>query len=344
MRLLIYEHLTATAGCGPELPPSLAIEGWAMLSALLLDCSSVPDVEPHTLLGPSIDRDVPATVHLVDPLRGWLASFVDHLQQIDVVLIIAPEFERILETLVRVAEVKGKQLLGCSSKAIALTADKLACGCYLRDHQVPTPECREFHVDQIEWASQDRIFPAVLKPRDGAGSLGTILVSDEQALERAFASVQGENPSANWILQSFFPGQPASVSCIVHDGGVLALPAATQQLSNDGRFRYLGGQFPLQEELQQRAQRIARDTVGSIERLRGYVGVDLILGPSADGRDDCVIEINPRITTSYLALRSLCQQNLLEIILNACTGKEIVPLSWKSGNVRFQPDGTVSQQ
>ena len=43
------------------------------------------------------------------------------------------------------------------------------------------------------------------------------------------------------------------------------------------------------------------------------MGVDLILGNHAE--EDCVIEINPRLTTSYLLLRQAAQENLAESIV-----------------------------
>jgi predicted ATP-grasp superfamily ATP-dependent carboligase len=36
----------------------------------------------------------------------------------------------------------------------------------------------------------------------------------------------------------------------------------------------------------------------------GYLGVDLILGEDGNGAVDCVVEINPRLTTSYVGLQA----------------------------------------
>ena len=73
-------------------------------------------------------------------------------------------------------------------------------------------------------------------------------------------------------------------------------------------------------------QTLARAAVRAIAGLRGYVGVDLVLG------EDAVrcIEINPRLTTSYIALRRVARLNLAHSIRDACmAGKlpESFPLS-----------------
>ena len=69
-----------------------------------------------------------------------------------------------------------------------------------------------------------------------------------------------------------------------------------------------------------------------IDGLRGYVGVDMVLGDAGD----YAIEINPRLTTSYLGLRQLCQQNLAELILRLAQGETVAPPTWHTGEVRFE--------
>ena len=100
------------------------------------------------------------------------------------------------------------------------------------------------------------------------------------------------------IRQTFVPGMAASVAFLIGPGRCVPLAPAAQHLSDDGRFRYLGGSVPLTAELSERAIRAGRRAVEAIGGLRGYVGVDVVLGDT-----DQVIEINPRLTTSYVGLR-----------------------------------------
>jgi predicted ATP-grasp superfamily ATP-dependent carboligase len=72
----------------------------------------------------------------------------------------------------------------------------------------------------------------------------------------------------------------------------------------------------------------------------GYVGIDLILGEAEDGSQDYVIEINPRLTTSYVGLRALSNTNLAQAMLDVAQGRE-PQLDWKPGRVRWSADGVV---
>ena len=59
--------------------------------------------------------------------------------------------------------------------------------------------------------------------------------------------------------------------------------------------------------------RAAAATLGALPGLRGHVGVDLVVAP-----DRCVvIEVNPRLTTSYVGLRRALRANLAELVWRA---------------------------
>ena len=63
-----------------------------------------------------------------------------------------------------------------------------------------------------------------------------------------------------------------------------------------------------------------------------------LLGPlEALGDDgiDYAIEINPRLTTSYIGLRQLCNQNLADLMLRQALGDTIEPPQWHAGEVSF---------
>jgi predicted ATP-grasp superfamily ATP-dependent carboligase len=129
----------------------------------------------------------------------------------------------------------------------------------------------------------------------------------------------------------------ASVAFLIGVSKIVALPGTEQRLSRDGSFRYLGGLLPLTPDMSRRAERIARQAIDAVPGLFGYVGVDLVLGD--DGRD-WAIEINPRLTTSYVGLRALAETNLAEVMLRLAEGGEPPALRWRAGPVEFSPDGS----
>ena len=71
----------------------------------------------------------------------------------------------------------------------------------------------------------------------------------------------------------------------------------------------------------------------------GYLGIDMVLAQRPDQRD-VVIEVNPRLTTSYVGLRELAHCNLAEAMLDVAQGKA-PDLSFDEGPVEFLADGTI---
>jgi predicted ATP-grasp superfamily ATP-dependent carboligase len=301
-RVFVYEYFTATDP-NPDPADSLYREGRAMYDAVREDLRAVPGVEVLE----TGSEDPP-----------------------DFALIIAPETDGVLESIVRRAEARGIPLLGPSSDAIRLTADKLALAGHWQSAGVPTPPT---------WPPDrgfDCPFPRVLKPRDGCGSGGIRVANDEGSYSRAVREISDPD---RWIVQPLVPGIPVSVSFLIGPTARIALPPALQSVSPDTHFRYDGGELPIPPGLAGRATRLAERVVRSVPGLFGYVGVDLVLGPAPDGSDDAAVEINPRLTTSYVGLRASAGTNLMSLLLTVCSGHDPDPVRWRPGRVRFRPDG-----
>jgi predicted ATP-grasp superfamily ATP-dependent carboligase len=256
----------------------------------------------------------------------------------DLTLVVAPESDRLLLDRCGWVEEEGGRLLGPSAAAVRLTGDKLHTGAHLTARGVSTPRC--WPLDGCRPSTDD--FPAVLKPRFGAGSQAMFLVGtlEEQADRERQLSVEGWVGES--IVQSYAPGKPASIAFLVGPRGCVALPPAAQRLSADGRFRYLGGYLPLPAALAERARRLGERAVEAVPGLAGYVGVDLVLGRAPDGSGDSVIEINPRLTTSYVGLRALCRANLARAMLDGVLGVPVGKIEWHPGSVSFDADGRTT--
>ena len=116
--------------------------------------------------------------------------------------------------------------------------------------------------------------------------------------------------AGSFRIEPYLPGEAVSVAFLCGPAQRHALPPCRQTLSTDGRFHYHGGSTPLPPSRAARAARLADQAIAALPPALGYVGVDLILGPSPSGVDDFVLEINPRLTTSYVALRAASRTNL----------------------------------
>jgi predicted ATP-grasp superfamily ATP-dependent carboligase len=376
MRIFVYEHLSSGALAGQPGVESLRREGLAMLAAVLADLSRCPDVRPIALveadlagiLGTNLPR---AEIHAVAsvPLReSGISINEDRFHRLarmaDFTLVIAPEFDDLLEECCRWALDEGSRLLGPSPEAVRLTGDKLALAEHLRQQRVPTPLTAPCLDHEPPWP-----YPVVCKPRFGAGSQHTLLVQARGEYAAFRECLRAEMGSLReGIVQPLISGRAASVAFLAGSPGVgdcsidwprerraaasakpqaaerherIALPACEQYLSDDGCFRYLGGKVPLDFVFQSRAHELARLAADAVDGLTGYFGIDLVLGESDDGSGDAVIEINPRLTTSYVGLRQLARGNLMLALLALADGRRPESLEWLDTPVRFHPDGRI---
>lgn len=263
-------------------------------------------------------------------MGGDDAAFENECEAADFTLIIAPEFDGILARLTAIAERTSTCNLGSTQRGVVLCADKLALCQHWRTHDIPTPPT----CGLADWPRDT--CPAVFKPRFGAGSTATYLANCVADYENAVAEPW------EMLAQPYIAGLPASISLIICEAEIIALMPSFQVMSDDGRLKYLGGTMPLPEPLARRAESLAVRAVKCVPGLRGYVGVDLILGLAESGSVDVAIEINPRLTTSYVGLRALAIDSISDAILAAACHVNWPELEWRDASVTFQPDGEVS--
>ncbi len=128
------------------------------------------------------------------------------------------------------------------------------------------------------------------------------------------------------------------VAVLAGPEGHRLLPACGQDL--DAQFGYQGGWLPLARPLAQRAARLAEAVIASLPRGSGYLGIDLVLGDDPGGADDVVIEVNPRLTTSYVGLRAATSDNLSAAMLELAEGRSAC-LSFDADEVHFRADGKI---
>jgi tyramine---L-glutamate ligase len=334
MRIFVYEYVSAA--CATENADTLAVEGWAMLAALLEDFRRIPSVAVQTMLGEGaqnagITRPARTVVHIAN--KGEEKDLFHRLAEAaDWTLVVAPEFDDILATRLRWIAEAGVRSMNSTLEATVCAGDKLRLAGRLAERGVLTPPT-------VAFPGSSPSFPAVCKPRYGAGSQATYLVRNQGELQRTLDAARAESWSGDLIVQPYHAGEPVSVSFLIGPGRRLAMPASMQHLSTDGRFRYLGGNLPLDAQRNARAARLATRAIDAVEGLAGYVGVDLVLGASAD--DDAVIEINPRLTTSYVGLRALARFNMAEAMMAVAAGDEPPRWEWRTDQVRFATDGRL---
>ncbi len=236
---------------------------------------------------------------------------LDLARDADFTVLIAPETTGVLETLLIGMRHVGARWLGASIDAVALARDKAALGEWLTARGIDTPPCRR--VIPSVGLPADAIYPAILKPVDGAGTVDTYVVDDPANPPGGVLSLAGS------LLQPYVEGRAMS-ACFLVDSGDRAWPIAVgeQRIERIGcQLAYRGGKIPTMTRVDERPLAAA---VEAVPGLRGFVGVDFIWDEAR--RRTTVLEINPRPTTSIVGLlRLLPPGHLAAAWLGACDPK-----------------------
>ena len=306
-----------------------------MLRALAADFCAIDGVQVDVMRDRRLGAaDLPeGVVHEVGSARQERDTLSALAGAADWSVIIAPEFDGHLLDRCQWVEGAGGRLLGPGSPTVALASNKQKTAEHLAARGVRVPE--GVTLEPGDPLPPGFGYPAVLKPRDGAGSRGIRWIDEPRG-----GRVEDGVPMR---LEQFSAGTAASVACLGGPRGVVLLRPCQQRLSDDGRFEYLGGRLPLDANSAARAARLAARAIDTLDRPLGYLGVDLVLGPDPRGADDVVIEINPRLTTSYVGLRALARENLAAAMLGSASGRQ-VELSWRHDPIQFDSAGRVRRE
>jgi len=362
-RVLVSEFLLANAAASRNASASMLTEAAAMLSAIVTDFARVPNTDVTVLLSDGttpLVKLLNATLASVQVISGQLHP--ETLQDIlrgdanqspyDIVLLIAPECDGVLVSLLKsIQELPVLQIrsLNLPWRLAEIFADKKATDEWLRQHHIatiPTKTIDQTTADSLRRrnvciSDSTNDLYAVLKPRDGAGSEGVQIVPFGRD---AFQELpQQHSDDDHWLLQPFLPGIACSVGFIGggQRGPATILPPARQNIvTNGASLSYHGGQIPCKAEIAARITPIAEQLVYALGPFDGYVGADLLVDLAVLPESEAsvrVVEVNPRLCSSYVGYRMLAVENLATWMLQQNAGHEI---HWKPETVQFSLIGS----
>jgi predicted ATP-grasp superfamily ATP-dependent carboligase len=330
LKIIVYEHISGGGYAEQPIPPSVLSEGFGMLRCIVEDFK-VAGHEVTVLmdsrlskLSPPLSADCIVPVSYSEEPKKILK---DIAKITDAIYIIAPETGQTLQSLVELAEGTGKVSLNCEPQAIKRAADKTVLYETLQKLRV-SPKTSVLNLDENlaiikQTVKKGLCYPIVLKPADGAGCNGLSLVNEEPQLARAIAKIKAESTSERFIAQEFINGQAASVSVLSTGKKAVALSLNKQNITlagPNGASSYEGGTVPFDHWLKQEAFSVSQKIVEAFSGLRGYVGVDFVLTE----HKAFVVDVNPRLTTSYVGLRKVEGFNVAQALLDAVM-KGILP-------------------
>ncbi|MDP2248760.1 MAG: ATP-grasp domain-containing protein [Nitrosomonadales bacterium] len=312
MKIFVCEYITSGGLYREALTNRLLREGLLMRDALLADLAELKRVEVICAYDCRLPAPLVSHVISVSEQDDIWQVWSDLISQSDAVWLIAPESAGILLELTEVATAQGKLIIGCPSSVVSLTTSKLDTYHALLHAGIPAVPTYSAEQWLAKGWQDDPDISWVIKPNDGVSCDDTVYRNSSS--EVAAWIEQGRRSSH--IVQPRCLGDAASLSMLCIDGQAWLLSCNRQKVIDEaGQFVYEGsvvnGFSGHWEVCNQLAQKVAR----SLPDMAGYVGVDLMV-MDGDQVQLEVLEINPRLTTSYVGLSAATGLNVAEMILN----------------------------
>ncbi len=330
LRLLVYEHVSGGGFAEEPISSGVLSEGFGMLRTLISDFKAGGHYVTTLLDSRLAKLNPPIGADCVVPVfssREAKVAIRKISESADAAYIIAPETDQVLQSLVESTEQTGAASLNCPPSTIEKVADKDVLHDSLKKLRLPSPETIMFSVlddvTEIKATINGRLnFPLIFKPLNGVSCCGLSVVRHEDQVASAVGKITRESSSKNFVAQELINGVAASVCLISTGSEALSISLNKQYVTigaPEASSSYDGGLVPFDNPLKPEAFAITEKIVKSFQDLRGYVGVDLVLTE----KEIVAVEINPRLTTSYVGLRRVVTFNPAQAIINAVLKREL---------------------
>ena len=325
MKILVFEYITGGGFNKQELPDSLVDEGSLMVKALLDNLAGLSSLEVTVMLDWRLVSPTDLHTVIIRPEHDITEEFCRWVKQCDLVWPIAPEFDGILQTLCQIVESLGKILLTSASTAVAIAGNKFKTYERLNQHHIAAVPTRMFEGTYApgEW---------IIKPVDGVGCADSYVITNRQDFERMTTrkshecmdaggrAMQGAaKRCAEYIIQPHLQGAKTSLSCLFKQGRGWLVCANLQ------RFEFTNKQYHLTDIVVNHHpdlslyQALITKIAGALPELWGYVGIDLI-----ENDQIWVLEINPRLTTSFVGIYDALGINIADAVLQLLHGEPML--------------------
>lgn len=303
---------------------SLLGEGRAMLVSLangFAECNCQPIISLDARLREDLNGQLHPSVdaRFANSLDGSIpANWLTIADDADLIIAIAPELDNKLEQVLDRLSRWYEKLCNCSGEFLKSSCDKWQTAQQLRKYNLPHPPT-SLLTDPFLQVNEAN-YSWVVKPRDGAGCEG-IRILDQAALQDFQSKVVHE--AWRWLVQPWVDGRAYSRSAIVDRAGNFHwLSLITQELHVTDKVHYLGGLLPALHpsgrefsctELNQLDTLLSATMKALGPGSLGWVGVDLLFDTSGQWQ---VIEVNPRLTTSFIALNQAAELGITQQFLS----------------------------
>jgi len=321
-KILVFEFITGGGFAQEELPDSLATEGLLMLKALLEELELISGIQLTALIDRRINVSELSTKcdYIAVEREQCIFQILPKLiEQTDLVWPIAPEMDGALEEITKIAEQKSKQVLNSSSVAIAICSDKL-----ITTNQLKAQGIAVVDSVQLDEFKQQFSAPWVVKSKDGVGCLNSYFIENNRELDQINIQVKSK---AHYLIQPYIEGEVLSLSCLFKEGKAWLLGCNKQDVEIDnGQFQLKACIVNISTKNHKIYQELIEQIANAIPGLFAYAGIDII---QVNDGSPLVLEINPRLTTSYVGINQAIGVNVAKTVIEMA---DTLPIIKKTQN------------
>ncbi len=341
MNLLIVECFSGGGYSNQRLSGNILSEAYGMLRSMISDFKTL-DHNVTTLMDSRLIVFNPPNkadnLISISSLGEFYTKIKDLSDNVEAVYFIGPESNNLLEKLVETTSTSDVKSLNSEVYSIKVASNKKIIYETARKLGLKVPETElidiNYGFENIKRIIRDLGYPLVIKPLIGVSCSGLSVVKNQSSLSDAIKKVSKESNNNHFFAQKLIKGVPVSVSVISTGANAASVSLNRQYVNLENPYhesRYIGGEAPFDHELEKEALTGAKRLVEAFNGLRGYVGVDMIL----TNEDAVILEVNPRLTTSYVGLRKIVNFNFAEAIINAIINRKLPKNIEKRGYTFF---------
>ncbi len=327
--IFIFEFVSGGGFNQIKIPTSLFCEGFGMLRSIIADFKAL-DFEISTILDNRIfflsnflQADIVKKVNKNDE---YIKIFKEMVNKCNYCFIIAPETSNVLYNLTNIVKNCNKIVLSTNLNGIKYGTSKILTYQFFKERKILSP--RTYLIQpKRDYNNKDFLIQkfrkfrssVVIKPEDGVGAESIYYFEKESRLLNFLANINTHlDKNRKFILQEFIEGKNLSVSLIgapnINENPII-LSVNSQDINLKNLApEYLGGYTPLinYKEIIKKISLILKKI--NILKIEGYFGIDFIEQYNGSFH---FIEINPRLTTSYIGLRNIINLNCAELIFKS---------------------------
>ncbi len=230
-------------------------------------------------------------------------------------------------------------------KLAEIFSDKYKMKKFFEQKNIRTPDCRlAYSKDDVMKALREWSYPIIIKPTDGRGSRGVILIRDENDLDYYDHSLSTSEKDY-LLVEKYINGKQFSSESLIYDGVCYTAAISERNYDQLDNLRPFvienGGVIPanISKNDEELINKTLEDLASKIGLRNGTIKGDIVM--SEDGPS--IIEIALRLSGGYLATEQIPRSrgiNLVKQVIKLALGEtlqkdEIIPKNICSIGIRY---------